>query len=184
MTDQRILMILDLDETLLYSVEQRLGREPDCAVGPYHVYRRPHLEEFLTSCGRNFEMAVWTSSSADYAEAVVQATFPADIRLRFVWSRERCVQRLDAERHQTYFVKDLKKIKRLGYDLNRVLIVDDTPQKLERNYGNALYVTPFLGDANDGELRRLARYLETIREVANVRSLEKRGWRGVVQPDQ
>ena len=58
------------------------------------------------------------------------------------WGRERCTRRIDPEWREEYYVKDLKKIERQGYDLDRVLIVEDTPSKVGRNYGNAIYVTP------------------------------------------
>jgi RNA polymerase II subunit A small phosphatase-like protein len=175
--DDRILLILDVDETLVFATEQKLDREPDCIVGPYHVYRRPHLEAFLRACRQQFKLAIWSSSTVDYAEAVVRATFPAGIEPIFIWHRKHCVQRFDVERHETYFVKDLKKLKRRGFSLERVLIVEDTPQKVQRNYGNAIYVTPFYGDPEDDELQRLATYLESLRSASNVRSIEKRGWR-------
>jgi carboxy-terminal domain RNA polymerase II polypeptide A small phosphatase len=107
----------------------------------------------------------------------VKAIFPAEIFPAFVWDRERCVQRYDPERLETYFAKDLKKVKRMGFSLDRVLIVEDTPQKVERNYGNAIYVCPFYGDPNDSELPKLGRYLRSLATVPNVRCIEKRGWR-------
>ena len=64
------------------------------------------------------------------------------------------------------YVKDLKKVKRLGYRLERVLIADDTPRKVRRHYGNAVYVPPFFGDPEDGTLPRLAGYLISLRDVA------------------
>lgn len=145
-TNARILLILDLVETLILAAETDLERPPDFRVGPYSVYRRPHLDEFLRSCWRNFEIAVWSSSGADYLADVLRRILPAELAPAFVWDRERCVRTFDWEQQETCFVKDLKKIKRLGYDLKRVLIVDDTPQKAQRNYGNAIYVSPFYGD--------------------------------------
>lgn len=50
---ERILLILDLDETLIYASEAALDREPD-----FTVYRRPWLDEFLARCERNFDLAV------------------------------------------------------------------------------------------------------------------------------
>ena len=58
-------------------------------------------------------------------------------------SRERCIQRFSGESQELDYVKDLKKVSRKGYHLDRVLIVDDSPEKLERNYGNAIYTWPF-----------------------------------------
>ena len=76
-----------------------------------------------------------------------------------------------------YWVKDLKKVKRLGYDLNRMLMVDDTPSKLQRNYGNAVYVSSFEGDPADRELLSLAPYLLSLVDCDDFRTIEKRGWR-------
>ncbi len=176
-TNDRILLILDLDETLIFAAEGQLEREPDFRVGPYAVYRRPHLENFLECCQRNFEIAVWSSSGAEYLAGVLRRILPAELTPAFVWDRDRCVRAFDAEQQETCFVKDLKKVKRLGYDLDRVLIVDDTPQKIHRNYGNAIYVSPFYGDDQDDELLHLSRYLESLCHSRNVRAIEKRGWK-------
>lgn len=171
------LLILDLDETLIFASEKPLERQSDFKVGAYDVYRRPFLEEFLKTCSQTFQIAVWSSSGTNYLEAVTEAIFPAEISPVFIWGRERCVQRYDPELLETYFAKDLKKVKRLGFSLDRVLIVEDTPQKVQRNFGNAIYVCPFFGDPNDIELQNLGKYLPSLSAVPNVRCIEKRGWR-------
>lgn len=179
--EKRMLLILDLDETLIYAIEKSLEREAGFRVGPYYVYRRPHLNEFLLSCLDDFQIAVWSSSGACYLASVVKAIFPKQVAPAFVWGRERCVHRYDPECLDMYFVKDLKKVKRLGYSLDTVLIVDDTPQKTERNFGNAIYISPFYADASDSELQKLAAYLKSLAQVPNVRSIEKRGWKTRLQ---
>lgn len=88
---------------------------------------------------------------------------------------------MNGETLETVYIKDLKKVKRLGYSLERILFIDDTPGKMARNYGNAVYVTPFEGDEQDDELERLADYLSTIRNEPNFRWLEKRGWRNRIK---
>jgi hypothetical protein len=55
-------------------------------------------------------------------------------------------------------------------------MVDDTPGKLARQYGNYIRVTPYLGNEDDRELALLTRYLRELRDVENVRRIEKRGW--------
>ncbi len=122
-------------------------------------------------------LAVWSSSSPDYVAAMAGALIPADVTLEFQWSRSRCVHRYHAERQEAYWVKDLKKVKRRGEDLRRVLIVDDSPEKLQRNYGNAVYVRPFEGDPTDRELEQLAPYLLSLADCGDFRRIEKRGWR-------
>ena len=75
------------------------------------------------------------------------------------------------------FIKDIRKIKRLDFDSRRVLMVDDTPSKLSRNYGNAIYVSPYEGALCDTELLHLARYLNVIWDADNCRAIEKRVWK-------
>jgi len=67
---QRKLLVLDLDETLIYATDQPLSVPEGFRVGPYYVYLRPHLRRFLESCAVHFDIAVWTASSVDYAAAV------------------------------------------------------------------------------------------------------------------
>ena len=78
---------------------------------------------------------------------------------------------------QYYWVKDLRKVRRLGYDLRRVIFIDDTARKLERSYGNLVRVRPFKGDPDDDELLHLARYLDRLDREENIRAVEKRYWR-------
>ncbi|MFN3148552.1 HAD family hydrolase [Bremerella sp.] len=176
-TTEKPLLILDVDETLLFATETPLAWQYDCQVGPYYVYLRPYLQQFWEACGSGFRLAVWSSSGEDYLAKVLENIVPAEIDLLFTWSREHCVQRLDPETKQRYFVKDLKKVKRKGFDLDRVLIVDDTPKKVERNFGNAVYVNPFFGNPNDDELIRLAVYLVSLQGHSSFRNIEKRSWR-------
>ena len=154
----------------------RSSGRPDFVVGPYTVYRRPYLAEFLTSCSACFRLAVWSTATDEYVRAVVERIMPPGVEPAFVWGRSRCVRRYDGEQFEEYHVKDLKKVKRMGYRLERVLIADDTPRKVHRHFGNAVYVPPFLGDPEDEVLPRLAEFLISLRDVPNVRTVEKRGW--------
>lgn len=68
MTRYDHLLVLDLDETLIHAREDPLDRAPDHAVGPYVVYRRPHLEAFLEAVFESFaHVGVWTASTLAYA---------------------------------------------------------------------------------------------------------------------
>lgn len=177
MSAVRKLLILDLDETLFFATEEPLSRPESFRVGPYHVYERPHLREFLSFCRTHFDVAVWTASSEDYAARAVAKIFGSETPLKFLWSRSRCTQRIDPETRESYWVKNLGKVRKLGYQLEHVLVVDDTAQKYERSYGNLIQVRAFEGESHDDELLALARYLETLVDAPNVRAVEKRGWR-------
>lgn len=175
-----LLLILDIDETLVFSTLTPLDRSEDFMIDQYFVYRRPYLNDFFPFCLDNFQTAVWSSSSPSYAETMMDHISPEAGKLEFIWSREQCTQRIDAETGQLYWLKNLKKIKRRGYDLDRVLMIDDSPEKLQKNYGNHLLVRPFLGDESDNELLDLKKYLTHIKDTDNIRALDKRGWRNQI----
>ncbi len=60
-------------------------------------------------------------------------------------------------------------------------MIDDTPEKLERNYGNHVRIRPFEGQADDTELRDLIPFLNWLCSVEDLRSVEKRNWRQFVR---
>ncbi|MBZ5536732.1 MAG: HAD family hydrolase [Acidobacteriia bacterium] len=171
------LLILDLDETLVFASEEKLARTEDFQVAPYFVYKRPGVERFIEFAFTHFEVAVWTSSSSNYAKELIDQIFQQPDRLQFVWARERCTRKSDPESGTSYWIKDLKKVRRLGRSLEGVLVVDDSPGKLERSYGNHIHIRPFEGDPRDDDLRKLQAYLLWLKDVPNVRLLDKRDWR-------
>lgn len=172
----RPLAILDLDETLVFATENPRRTSFDFRCGQYFVSIRPGVTSFLAQISSLYQLAVWTSSNAPYAQCVVDHVFARD-ELAFVWSRGRCTRRFDATLYEEYWIKDLRKVRRRGYQLERVVFVDNTPQKLERNYGNLVKVSSWNGCPADQELKHLARYLAWLAEQPNFRVLEKRGWR-------
>ena len=157
--------------------EAYLHRPADFRVGPYHIYQRPALEPFLAAATQHYDVAIWSSASVDYVAGIAAALARFVPQWKFIWARDRCTERRHPETLETCFLKDLRKVKRLGIDLNRVLIVDDTPSKVSRNYGNAIYLNPFTGSDDDHELSQLALYLGSLYATANFRKIEKRNWR-------
>lgn len=173
----RPLLILDLDETLIYGTTTPAGRELDFRCGEYCVYKRPLVDDFIATCSCAYDLAVWTSSTADYAACIAERLFVSS-PLRFLWARDRCTRRFDADTQGYYWVKDLRKVRRAGFDLSRIVVVDDTPQKLERNHGNLVVVPEFTGDPADRVLPGLAAYLLALATSADdFRTVDKRRWR-------
>jgi RNA polymerase II subunit A small phosphatase-like protein len=183
----RNLLILDLDETLIHASATKVREEADFQVFHYFVYKRPGLADFLTTCAQHFKLAIWSSASDDYVQAVVRQIVPPGITLEFVWGRSRCTPfttpqideygyyNLDGTSSYEY-AKRLKKVRRRGFSLSQTLIVDDTPAKVQQNYGNAIYIKPYLGSTEDEELSHLTPYLLTLLGQENVRTIEKRNW--------
>jgi TFIIF-interacting CTD phosphatase-like protein len=172
------LLILEVDETLVFASERPLeGRMPDFRVGTFSVYRRPHLTAFLEAVSGPFELAVWSSASLAYVSGVTAALFPDASPLKFICASDRCTARYHPERQERFYLKNLKKVRRMGYRLEQVLMIDDSPEKLSQHYGNHIRVRPFTGDPADDELLRVAPFVVQLATVDNVRLLEKRHWR-------
>ena len=135
---EKLLLILDIDETLIHATKNKLDRKEDFRVFNYYIYERPYLRDFFKEIKNDFHLAVWSSASNDYVEKIVNHIFPTDINLHFVWARSRCkpkrLTELDSfgnynDRYRDHYnyIKPLKKVKKLGYKLERMIIVDDTP---------------------------------------------------------
>lgn len=174
---ERPLLVLDVDETLIHSPDTVLAeRPPDFWVGPHAIYERPGVRAFLRAAATRFELAIWSSADRSYVLGIIERIADG-VAFEFIWGVERCTPRRDIEYDELHWLKDVKKVVRRGWDRRRVLMVDDSREKLARNHGNAIYVAPFLGDPEDDELSLLATYLASISEEVDFRRLEKRGWR-------
>ena len=171
------LVVLDIDETLIYASKNQLDQKHDFEVGPYFVYKRPYVDEFLEFCSEHFDVAIWTTAGEDFASNVYCKLFPDGYELKFLWSHEKCTPKFNPNLMETVNIKNLIKVKRKGYSLEHVIMVDDTPEKLEKNYGNLVRVNEFIGDTKDAELLHLKDYLLTLKNTENIRTIEKRGWR-------
>lgn len=192
--NNKILLILDIDETLIHASSKELIRKPDFEVFGYSIYKRPMLSEFIDKIKNHFLIAVWSSASDDYVEEIVKQIFDKSVKLEFVWGRSKCTYRRNIQvdeygyfnsdpNSHYHYIKPLKKLKRKGFELNRMLIVDDSPHKCQDNYGNAVYPKEFLGDKNDDELILLAEYLLKLKDESNIRKLEKRNWRNKIEAE-
>jgi RNA polymerase II subunit A small phosphatase-like protein len=174
---EKILLILDLDETLIYATEHELFEPSDFKTDNYFIYKRPNLEEFFKNVENAYDLAIWSSGTDDYVEDIIKKIKPENIEFKFIWGRSRCTYRRDLCLNEYEYEKKLEKVKKKGYKLEKILIVDDSPQKSRDNYGNAIYVSEFTGNKKDNELKLLAEYLTTIKDSENVRKIEKRFWK-------
>jgi len=177
------LLIFDLDETLIHGAERPLERSADFSVGPFDIYERPHMRAFMSFCRKHFKVAIWTTATENYAETILHTICGDDYPFEFIWCRDRCTIKGESYDGELRWSKDLKKLKRLGWSLDQVLVVEDKPENLSRHYGNVIRIVPFEGDQNDIELRRLMPFLLEMESVGNVRKIEKRGWRSRFSSD-
>jgi len=179
--NQRKLLILDLDESLIHGAKEKLDYEPACIAAWCFLYKRPFVEEFMHFCKEHFKVAIWTTASPEHAEMALEQICAPDYPFEFIWTASRCTQARDRIGMDDYgsgyhWIKDLKKVKRLGFNLDQTIMVDDTPSMLERQYGSLVQIKRFKGNLGDEELPKLMHYLIDLKGEGDIRKIEKRGW--------
>lgn len=123
-SDNRICLVIDLDETLVHSSFKPIENadfivpvEIDGTLHKVYVLKRPHVDEFLKKMGQIYECVLFTASLSKYADPVADLLDTENIFKARLF-RESCAF------YRGNYVKDLS---RLGRDLNRVIIVDNSP---------------------------------------------------------
>ncbi|OBS58204.1 hypothetical protein A6R68_10644, partial [Neotoma lepida] len=136
----RICVVIDLDETLVHSSFK------------VYVLKRPYVDEFLRRMGELFECVLFTASLAKYADPVTDLLDRCGV-FRARLFRESCVF------HQGCYVKDLS---RLGRDLRKTLILDNSPASYIFHPENAVPVQSWFDDMADTELLNLIPVFEEL----------------------
>ena len=159
----RRLLVLDLDETLIFASMFRLPMVPDFTLGLAQAVRRPGLDAFLELCLSLFQVAVWTSATDEYASEAMAHLLPPDASLAFMWSRQMCQRATDPVQGDQYWIKDTCLLAESGYALESLLVVDDEPRSWASCRDRLLRVPKFRGDPED---RALIRLLPALAEAA------------------
>ncbi|CAI9533398.1 unnamed protein product, partial [Staurois parvus] len=128
-----------------------------------YVLKRPHVDEFLRRMGEMFECVLFTASLAKYADPV------ADLLDKWGAFRARLFRESCAF-HRGNYVKDLS---RLGRDLNKLIIIDNSPASYIFHPDNAVPVISWFDDMSDTELLDLIPFFERISKVDDVYSVLK-----------
>ncbi|XP_076776510.1 carboxy-terminal domain RNA polymerase II polypeptide A small phosphatase 2 isoform X2 [Arvicanthis niloticus] len=136
----RICVVIDLDETLVHSSFK------------VYVLKRPYVDEFLRRMGELFECVLFTASLAKYADPVTDLLDRCGV-FRARLFRESCVF------HQGCYVKDLS---RLGRDLRKTVILDNSPASYIFHPENAVPVQSWFDDMADTELLNLIPVFEEL----------------------
>ncbi|MBI4871510.1 MAG: HAD family hydrolase [Candidatus Riflebacteria bacterium] len=189
-----MLIIFDLEGTLVFSTPFPLERPADFQTTPFlgfctcHTYKRPGVSSCLATLAAepDLVLAVWSAADPWTVDAIVAEVF-GDLPLAFAWSQSNCTRgRLRDGGPEQFassgWLKKMKRVKRAGFGLEHTVIVDDNPACVP-DYGNLVPVRSWQGEPEDDELLRLVPYLLSLRGQ-NVRTLDKRSWRGWRPPPE
>ncbi|KAM3656652.1 CTD small phosphatase-like protein 2-B [Ammospiza maritima maritima] len=162
-------LVLELDGTLLYSSLLAHGQKDatatfttDFQASSYkvHVKLRPHVQEFLESVSKTYEIFIYTTAKKDYAKKLLEVLDPRKKLIRHCLSQQDCVC------SQGCYWKDLTQ---LGRDLATTVGLDHTMQGFPAQAANWIQVPPWSGDPEDEELLRLIPVLEQLGQAEDVR---------------
>lgn len=168
------LIVLDLDETLFHcDIIDMDGFDYTFVLDGKYSYwtiKRPHLDTFINYIKDNFNYGVYTASTKDYAEKHCEIL---GLDPLFLLHRDNCTPKFDMS-GDIYQLKRLSKVKK--YSPSKIIAIDDKHESYSENYGNLIRVTPFYGGSTDTTLLKLIDYLEKIKNIEDIRRIEKRGW--------
>ncbi|CAD5206790.1 unnamed protein product [Bursaphelenchus okinawaensis] len=168
-------LIVDLDETLVHSSFKPVKNadfvipvEIDNVVHQVHVLKRPHTDAFLERIGELFECVLFTASLDMYADPVADLLDRKGVFKSRLF-REACVF------FAGNYVKDLT---RLGRDVDKVIIVDNSPISYAFHPENAIAVRTWFDDPNDTELLDMLPLLEQLAHTDDIYSVLRRSFMG------
>ncbi|KAL0044617.1 hypothetical protein WJX82_002935 [Trebouxia sp. C0006] len=179
----KLTVVLDLDGTLISSfTPRRAPRLPPGStsyvvgkggrLNPQGVFvvERPGLQEFFRQLSTFAEIVLFTAGLEDYARPIVDAL---DHNYRFCFQGRRLYRPATVSCDLYPCIKDLS---RLGRDLKRTVLIDDTPLAFLNQPDNGIPIYGFRGDVDDRMLTEaMLPLLESLADAQDVRpALHKR----------
>jgi len=176
--DTRPTLVLDMDETLIcakfdmcvngsdiiipvrYSSMTGTGLSSADLYTICFVKKRPFLDEFLEAVAKDWEVVIFTAGVDDYANPILDSIDPHH-RISYRLFRSSCS--CDKVEGGVY-----KNLSILGRDLNRVIIVDNSPNAYRKHVSNAIPIVTWENDGRDRALVRLMPVLHELSQEGNV----------------
>lgn len=184
-------VFLDLDETLISSIEQnvfdtkvpqrakaQLLKRPHHFIEGYIVFERPGVQDFLDRVFKLCKVNVWTAASSGYAADVIDRVVLArpNRHLRHVFVDVHCAS-ISPAKNIAVLHKKTGGYLRLG-DLNDTIIIDDNPRVARANVGRCIHVPAYRAlmdtENNDNVCRTLSEHISRM-HMNPSRSLNSHG---------
>ncbi|KAJ8602557.1 hypothetical protein CTAYLR_008353 [Chrysophaeum taylorii] len=166
---RQVLVLLDMNGTVLVRSKKRLGRAPDAKLNDVNYYLREHASALVDRLLSNVSvvLAFYTSMRESSARPAITALSGG----RDVELYEREFNKVDplGENHWDT-MRDLEKIwgtlgkAGAGFDATNTIVVEDTERKMREHPHNVIVVPSFTEDmvGLDDALRPLAGFLEAL----------------------
>jgi len=153
---QKLYLVVDLDETLVYSQRLEPGARPKGHVihvrgQPFDVIPRPGLQEFLRRASSGFVLFLYTMGDEDYIRSVLEVVDPTHT----IFIGGICCWRPTESRQR-------KTLSRPMCDPRMSVIIDDSFDVWSDDLANVVPTRRFTGNMQDEGLRLLQSQLEVL----------------------
>ena len=165
-------LVLDLDETLVFSTIESAGShsiELMAAGTPFFTTLRPGVKSFLEHVSKKYDCYIWSTGVQPYIESLWNYIGVPGFTL---WGRSYC-RRIEGFDSLEPYEKPLNKITE---DFSRVVIVDNTPSMYSKYPLNGIPIRTWRGDREDTELEHLQIYLDWLSNQESVQRVHQ-SWR-------
>ncbi|XP_059575880.1 CTD small phosphatase-like protein 2-A isoform X1 [Alligator mississippiensis] len=133
-----------------------------------HMKLRPHVQEFLETLFKAYEIFVFTTAKLDYTERILEVLDPQKKLIRHRLYQEDCLC------VRGHYLKDLAMLER---DLAKTVALDHSLQAYPYQVSNRVPIPSWHGDPQDQELLRLIPVLEKLSQASDVRPEIRRRYR-------
>ena len=128
---------------------------------------RPHCREFLERLSAHYEIYLFTASTADYAQPIVNHLNGKQKFIQGLLHRNHCMETQNGLR-----IKDLRIIRNRG--LNDIVMVDNLVHSFGLQIDNGIPVLEFKDNKHDQELLGVEKILMELKDVEDVRAVLSR----------
>jgi CTD nuclear envelope phosphatase 1 len=131
----------------------------------FQVFKRPHVDYFLSTISQWYDLVVFTASLEVYGSAVVKRLDKGKNLFKGCLFRQHCTMDMYG------YTKDLTVILP---DLSNIFILDNSPGAYRSNPDNAIPIKSWFYDPHDTALLNLLPALDALRFTNDVRSVLSR----------
>ena len=137
-------LVLDIDETISHTMRLSFGN---------YFLLRPGVIHLIKKLYKFYEIDIFTAAIKRYADNIINKLDPNDNYIRYRFYREHCIYE---------GTKTVKKLVRIGRDLNKIIFVDNIKYNAKYNMDNLYHVSSWKDDVYDTEMVKLQDLLVDI----------------------
>ena len=137
-------LVLDIDETISHTMRLSFGN---------YFLLRPGVIHLIKKLYHFYEIDIFTAAIKRYADNIVNKLDPNDIYINYRFYREHCIYE---------GTKSVKKLVRIGRELNKIIFVDNIKYNAKYNMDNLYHVSSWKDDVYDEEITKLQNLLIEI----------------------